>query len=422
MATTTPNFGWDIPQSTDLVKDGATAIAALGTDIDTALVDLKGGTTGQVLSKNSNTDLDFTWVAQDDSNAIQNAIVDAKGDLISATAADTPARLAVGTNGQVLTADSTTATGLKWATPATALTWTQRVIAGGQIRTIAYNGTNLYVAAGSSGALVTSPDGITWTSRTSGFGANVIRKVAFGNGLWVAVGENGTLTTSSDGITWTARTANMSTNQIEDVQYANSIWVAVGGGGGTTNTGGITYSTDGITWTRKSQSITVGAQYNMASYNGTNWIVVASFSTNNYLYASTPSGTWTAGTDGSGTELRYIFWDGTRNIVVESSGGANYSTSTTLGTTTAFSGESLRSTSGQYNFYLNQNIYSVGAAIAATGTAPVTGQTPNQSFISISPSTRLNASGALSDIAASIWVGTAGYIVGDDGGRIYTSF
>lgn len=122
MATTTTNFGWDIPQSTDLVKDGATAIAALGQDIDTALVDLKGGTTGQVLSKASGTDLDFTWVAQDDSNAIQNAIVDAKGDLISATAADTPARLAVGTNGHVLTADSTTATGLKWAAVASGLT------------------------------------------------------------------------------------------------------------------------------------------------------------------------------------------------------------------------------------------------------------------------------------------------------------
>jgi hypothetical protein len=117
MATTTTNFGWDIPQSTDLVKDGATAIAALGQDIDTAFVDLKGGTTGQVLAKASNTDLDYSWVAQDDSNAIQNAIVDAKGDLIAATANDTPARLGVGTNGQVLTADSTASTGLAWATP-----------------------------------------------------------------------------------------------------------------------------------------------------------------------------------------------------------------------------------------------------------------------------------------------------------------
>ena len=58
------------------------------------------------------------WVGFDDSNAIQNSIVDAKGDLISATADNTPARLGIGTNNQVLTADSAQATGMKWATPA----------------------------------------------------------------------------------------------------------------------------------------------------------------------------------------------------------------------------------------------------------------------------------------------------------------
>jgi len=118
MATTTPNFGWPVPTSTDLVKNGATAIEGLGDAVDASLVDLKGGTTGQVLAKATNTDMDFSWVAQDDSNAIQNAIVDAKGDIITATANDTPARLAVGTNGHVLTADSSTATGLKWAAAA----------------------------------------------------------------------------------------------------------------------------------------------------------------------------------------------------------------------------------------------------------------------------------------------------------------
>lgn len=118
MSTTTTNFGWTVPSDTDLVKDGAAAIRTALGGVDTSFVDLKGGTTGQVLSKASGTDLDFTWVAQDDSNAIQNAIVDAKGDLIAATGADTPARLAVGTNGQVLTADSTASTGLAWATPA----------------------------------------------------------------------------------------------------------------------------------------------------------------------------------------------------------------------------------------------------------------------------------------------------------------
>lgn len=119
MANPTTNFGWQMPTSTDLVTDLPADFEVFGQAVDTALVDLKGGTTGQVLSKASNTNMDFTWVTTDDANAIQNSIVDAKGDLIAASAADTPARLAVGTNGQVLTADSTAATGIKWATPAT---------------------------------------------------------------------------------------------------------------------------------------------------------------------------------------------------------------------------------------------------------------------------------------------------------------
>lgn len=122
MATTTPNFGWSVPTSSDLVKDGATAIETLGDSIDASLVDLKGGTTGQVLAKASNTDMDFTWTA--DASGIPATIFDAKGDIIAASAADTAARLAVGADNTVLTADSSTATGLKWATPSSAgLTW-----------------------------------------------------------------------------------------------------------------------------------------------------------------------------------------------------------------------------------------------------------------------------------------------------------
>jgi len=89
MANTT-NYNWETPDDTDLVKDGAAAIRTLGSAIDTTV---------------------FNNAAA----AIAKSIIDAKADLITATAADTPARLAVGTDGQVLTADSTTATGLKWA-------------------------------------------------------------------------------------------------------------------------------------------------------------------------------------------------------------------------------------------------------------------------------------------------------------------
>ena len=63
MSTTTTNFGWTVPSDTDLVKDGAAAIRTVLGGVDTSFVDLKGGTTGQILTKASGTDLDFTWAA-----------------------------------------------------------------------------------------------------------------------------------------------------------------------------------------------------------------------------------------------------------------------------------------------------------------------------------------------------------------------
>ena len=175
---TTSNFGWTTPADTDLVKDGALAIRTLGNGIDTSLVDLKGGTTGQILSKASNTDLDYTWINNDQGDitgitatapltgggtsgavtvgiqdgtttqkgavqlenstsststttaavpasvksaydlangAIPKSLVDAAGDIIYATANDTVSRLALGTAGQVLTVNSG-ATAPEWKT------------------------------------------------------------------------------------------------------------------------------------------------------------------------------------------------------------------------------------------------------------------------------------------------------------------
>jgi hypothetical protein len=112
MTNPTSNFGWIMPDPTNLVTDLPADFEVFGQAVDTDFADLLGGTTGQVLSKTSATDLAFTWT-----NADPLVILDAKGDLISATAADTPARLAVGSNGQVLTADSIESTGIKWSTP-----------------------------------------------------------------------------------------------------------------------------------------------------------------------------------------------------------------------------------------------------------------------------------------------------------------
>ena len=143
---TTTNFGWTTPADTDLVKDGAAAIRTLGNGIDTSLLDLKGGTTGQILSKASNTDLDYTWINNDQGDltgltagvgititsatgpvpTITNSSTDlitTAGDILYGTAADTVARLGIGTAGQVLTVNSG-ATAPEWKTIGGGESWT----------------------------------------------------------------------------------------------------------------------------------------------------------------------------------------------------------------------------------------------------------------------------------------------------------
>lgn len=98
MANPTTNYSFAMPTNTDLVKDLPADFEVFGQAVDTQM--------------KTNADA-----------AIAKSLVTTKGDLIAATGASTPARLGVGSNDQVLMADSTTATGLKWGTAGGAKSW-----------------------------------------------------------------------------------------------------------------------------------------------------------------------------------------------------------------------------------------------------------------------------------------------------------
>jgi hypothetical protein len=122
--TTTTNYGWTIPNDSELVKDGAAAIRTLGNAADASLKTVSDA-------------------------AVTKATFTTKGDILTTTAASTIARLGVGTDGQVLTADSASAGGVKWNSVSsggmtllstTTLSGTSTVISG-----ISQSYTNLYV-------------------------------------------------------------------------------------------------------------------------------------------------------------------------------------------------------------------------------------------------------------------------------------
>jgi hypothetical protein len=187
--------------------------------------------------------------------------------------------------------------------PPTASTWTSRSMSPGSGVAVAYgNGTFVSVSAGQTGVVRTSTDGgITWTAHDASANSQW-DSITYGNGLFVAVSCGDTVTfgcntsaatrvmTSPDGITWTSRTASSNTSWYS-VTYGNGLFVAVAQAASTAD---IMTSPDGITWTARTAPNTNG--WASVTYGNGMYVAVAATGTTTAIMTSPTGTTWTART------------------------------------------------------------------------------------------------------------------------------
>ena len=179
------------------------------------------------------------------------------------------------------------------------ITWTTRTAATAQTwNNVAY-GNGIFVAVssccGSGNRAMTSTDGITWTSRAGlSYDWNA---VAYGNGIFVAVGDGGYVMTSPDGITWTFRTGPLS-RYWKAITYDNGLFVAVALDG----LQRVMTSPDGITWTPRDAA---SVAFRSVTY-GNGLFVAVGYGGSNGVMTSPDGITWTSRMFGAGNSWRSV--------------------------------------------------------------------------------------------------------------------
>lgn len=245
MSNPTTPFNWQMPTNTDLVTDLPADFEVFGQAVATSMADLLGGTTGQILAKNSNTDMDFVWIAND------------QGDITGVTA--TSPLTGGGTSGAItvgIQASSTTQSGAVQLTDSTSSTSTTTAATPNSVKT-SYD---LAAAAVPKSTVTTAGDVIyaTGSSAVTRLGIGTAGQVLTVNGggtapSWATPTTGGmtllsTITLSGTTTTWNSITTGYKYLKLVGVNLQNSTTaqdmdIRVNGGTTGVYVGGVTGAT-----------------------------------------------------------------------------------------------------------------------------------------------------------------------------------
>ncbi len=166
-------------------------------------------------------------------------------------------------------------------------------------------------------AIITSPDGITWTTRLTSLTANFYDVIwSETHQLFVAVGNTGAGHTSPDGVTWTA----MATQPAEVVAVAekDGVFVAVSLIGDS-----IYRSTDGVLWTSLATAVPLATGWLAIGASGSHFAICGTAASGNRNFATSPDGiTWTAWTSGTTDSWNGMAWSNELDVFMATSEGA----------------------------------------------------------------------------------------------------
>ena len=179
-----------------------------------------------------------------------------------------------------------------------ATNWT-RLTSTRKLHGVTY-GNGLFVAVGKNTAILTSPDGFNWTTRSVS-SDGYLERVIWANSLFVAVGEAGLIVTSPDGISWTKLPA-VTPSDLEGIAYGNGVYVAVGGYFPGDAVATVLTSADGTHWTEQFSVNYFGVRARAVTFAKNRFVMVG----NDGLTATS--------TDGKTWSPYFIYYDNLRAV------------------------------------------------------------------------------------------------------------